>query len=253
MKELRKRLDYLLKNSSGDDEVIEAIKQEPTIAPFSTEAHLLAYLLSIGEITYEEYIGLNHEFYERYQQENQYLELFEMAPRTFGQTWGEQHIRKLFPQFLKASKRNLSVLYPGFDGEFDLWVNGIRVEVKACRANSEAAKGSLASRAYTHVEAQKANFKYHYQQLKPSCCDVFIWIGVCRDALLYWVLSSEELQATGKLGTQHRNENTGVVGIPVFEGQVFMTEDELKSFSVEEKDILTKVLEKGDAGFFRCQ
>ncbi len=32
-----------------------------------------------------------------------------------------------------------------------------------------------------------------------------------------------------------------------------MTEDELKPFSVEEKDILTKVLEKGDAEFFRCQ
>ncbi len=253
MKELRKKLDYLLRDLSGDDEVIEAIRQEPSIVPFSTEAHLLAYLLSKGKITYEEYIGLNHEFYERYQQENQYLELFEMAPRTFGQTWGERHIRKLFPQFLKASKKNLSLLYPDFDGEFDLWVNGIRVEVKACRANSEVAKGSLASRAYTHAEAQKANFRYHYQQLKPSCCDVFIWIGVCRDAFLYWVLTSGELQATGKLGTQHRNENTGIAGIPVFEGQVFMTEDELEPFSVEEKDILAKVLEKGDPGFFRCQ
>lgn len=245
MEELRKKLDYLLKNSKSDSDIVEAIKREPSIAPFSTEAHLLAYLLSIGEITYDEYITLNHEFYERYQQENQYLELFNMAPRTFGQTWGEWHIRKLFPQFLEATKENLSVLYPLFDGEFDLWLDGIRVEVKACRANSTATKDSLANRAYSHAEAQKANFKYHYQQLKPSCCDVFIWIGVCKDALLYWVLTSEELNGTGKLGSQHRNENTGMDGATVFEGQVFMTEDELKPFSVEERNILQKVIEKG--------
>lgn len=64
MKELRKKLDYLLKNSNGDDEVIEAIRNEPAIAPFSTEGHLLAYLLSIGEISYDEYTALNYEFYE---------------------------------------------------------------------------------------------------------------------------------------------------------------------------------------------
>lgn len=139
----------------------------------------------------------------------------------------------------------MSVLYPLFDGEFDLWLDGIRVEVKACRANSTATKDSLASRAYSHAEAQKANFKYHYQQLKPSCCDVFIWIGVCKDVLLYWVLTSEELISTGKLRSQHRNENTGMDGATVFEGQVFMTEDELKPFSAEERNILQKVIEKG--------
>lgn len=31
----------------------------------------------------------------------------------------------------------------------------------------------------------------------------------------------------------------------VFEGQVFMSEDELKPFLVEEKDILTVVLQRG--------
>lgn len=78
-----------------------------------------------------------------------------------------------------------------------------------------------------------------------TCCDVFIWIGVCKDVLLYWVLTSEELIGTGKLGSQHRNENTGMDGATVFEGQVFMTEDELKPFSVEERNILQKVIEKG--------
>lgn len=81
--------------------------------------------------------------------------------------------------------------------------------------------------------------------MKPSCCDIFIWIGTCRDELLYWVITSEELKKTGKLRSQHRNENTGIAGIEVFEGQVFMTEEELSPFFVEEKQILSKVREKG--------
>lgn len=59
------------------------------------------------------------------------------------------------------------------------------------------------------------------------------------------MLNSDELVKTGKLGSQHRNENTGVAGTKVFEGQVFMTEDELRPFLVNEADILSKVLEKG--------
>ena len=153
--------------------------------------------------------------------------------------------RKLFPQFIKATKENLADVYPDFDGEFDLWLDGIRIEVKACRANSTKSSGSLASRAYLHTEAHDTGFKYHYQQLKPSCCDVFIWIGTCRDTLLYWVLSSDELLKTGKLGSQHRNEHTGTADNPVFEGQVFMTEDELLPFFVKEENILDAVYAKG--------
>ena len=129
--------------------------------------------------------------------------------------------------------------------EFDLWHNnGIRIEVKACRANRIASKESLTSRAYLHAEAKQAQFKYHYQQLKPSCCDVFIWIGVCRDDLIYWVLTSEELLSTGKLGSQHRNVNTGNRDVAVYEGQVFMTEEELLPYMVQEADVLNRVLEK---------
>lgn len=241
MKELTTELNNLLKNTSGDPEIIRAIKSEKALFPFSVETRLLAYFLAIGEITYDKYSQLNAEYCKR----NKYLELFDMAPRTYGQTWGEQHIRSLFPEFIKATKENVSAEYPAFDGEFDLWLDGIRIEVKACRANSTKAGGSLASRAYLHSEAKAAGFKYHYQQLKPSCCDVFIWIGTCRDELIYWVLTSEELQKTGKLGSQHRNENTGVAGVKVFEGQVFMTEEELKPFLVEEKDILNVIRKKG--------
>ena len=238
--------------SGGDKNDIELIKKGNAIFPFSTEGRILAYLLATQTITYEQYMELQNEYAKR----NQYLHLFDMAPRTFGETWGEKVTKGLFdtrayaatylfPEFVKATKENISSIYPDFDGEFDLWIDGIRVEVKACRANSTKTGGSLASRAYLHSEAAANSFKYHYQQLKPSCCDVFIWIGVCRDDLLYWVLTSDELQKTGKLGSQHRNENTGVAGVEVFEGQVFMTEEELRPFLVEEKDVLDTVRRKG--------
>ena len=241
MKELQKQLNVLLKSSSADEDTIKILKQEKHIFPFSSEGRILAYLLSNQVITYAKYL----ELYEEYEKRNQYLELFDMAPRTFGETWGEQHILKLFPEFTKATKENMVKLYPKFDGEFDLWLEGIRVEVKACRANGTKKKSNLASRAYSHAEALEKSFKYHYQQLKPSCCDVFIWIGVCRDELIYWVLTSKELQKTGKLGSQHRNENTGIEGNEVFEGQIFMTEEELRPFLVEEKDVLKMVKRKG--------
>ena len=241
MKELRNQLDMLLGQSGGDKNTIEVIKSEKAVFPFSTEGRMLAYLLATQTIDYKKYMELHNEYAKR----NQYLDLFDMAPRTFGETWGEKHILGLFPEFIKATKENISSIYPDFDGEFDLWLDGIRVEVKACRANSTKTGGSLASRAYLHSEATANGFKYHYQQLKPSCCDVFIWIGVCRDDLLYWVLTSDELQKTGKLGSQHRNENTGVAGVEVFEGQVFMTEEELESFLVDEKDVLDAVRKKG--------
>lgn len=239
MKELQHQLAVLMEQAGADKSITE-IEEKP-IFPFSNEGRMMAYLLASNTITYEQYLNLNKEYAKR----NRYLDLFDMAPRTFGETWGEKHILKLFPEFVKATKENISSLYPDFDGEFDLWLDGIRVEVKACRANNSKTGGSLASRAYLHSEAAANLFKYHFQQLKPSCCDVFIWIGVCRDDLIYWVITSEELLKSGKLGPQHRNENTGAEGIEVFEGQVFMTEEELTPFLVEEKDVLIEVKRKG--------
>ena len=244
MNELHKEIEELLKDNPEQLSEIEEIREEKAVFPFSTESRMLAYMLSLGVLSYEQYERISREYSKR----NRFLELFELAPRTFGETWGEKHLLSLFPEFEKATKENLADRYPGFDGEFDLWLDGIRVEVKACRANSDKKGGSLASRAYLHEEAIQQGFKYHYQQLKPSCCDVFIWIGVCRDELIYWVLTSEELKRTGKLGSQHRNENTGMDGVEVFEGQVFMTEEELEPYRVLEQEVLDVVKRKGYKG-----
>lgn len=36
----------------------------------------------------------------------------------------------------------------------------------------------------------------NFQQVKPRCCDVFVWIAVWRDVIRYWVLSSNEVETS---------------------------------------------------------
>ena len=110
MKELERKLNDLLLESGGDAMTIESIQKEESVAPFNTVNRIMAYLLAMGKITYTDYENLSNEFIKRHQQQNQYLYLFDMAPRTFGQTWGETHINSLFPQLRKATKESLSML-----------------------------------------------------------------------------------------------------------------------------------------------
>jgi len=37
-------------------------------------------------------------------------------------------------------------------------------------------------------------FLMNFQQLKPQCCDVFVWLAVFRDEIVIWVMSSKEVQ-----------------------------------------------------------
>lgn len=85
MKELRRQLKELLLQSGADIESLEALNQENAVFPFSVESRILMYLMHSQVITYEQY----QEIYDSYMRRNKYLYLFEMAPRTFGETWGE--------------------------------------------------------------------------------------------------------------------------------------------------------------------
>lgn len=182
MKQLREKIEELLCNSKCTKEEISSIMREKALYPFSRESRILAYLMSLGEITYDEYAKLDEDYCNR----NQFLELFEMAPAHMVKHGEKNTLENCSRSSSKLRKKTLPTYTLILTGEFDLWLDGIRIEVKACRANSTKSSGSLASRAYLHTEAHDTGFKYHYQQLKPSCCDVFIWIGTCRDTLLYW-------------------------------------------------------------------
>ena len=62
MKELQNRIDQLIKTSNCDPTIIDAIKNEQSVPPFSTESRLLSYLLSIGRINYTDYSEIGREY-----------------------------------------------------------------------------------------------------------------------------------------------------------------------------------------------
>ena len=70
-------------------------------------------------------------------------------------------------------------------------------------------------------------FWMNFQQVKPSCCDVFVWVAVWRDVIRYWVLSSHEIEANPYYS---RGQHRGNVG----EGQLHVRHDNIQNFATYE-------------------
>jgi len=161
------------------------------------------------------------------------LELFSISPRVFGEIWGHSHIIDIDNSFRKPNKE----LDPDYDGQYDLWLDGVKVEVKACRAINTKIRGSLTEKALRYDSNEP--FWMNFQQIKPDMNDVFIFIGVWVDKIIYWVLSKTEVKRNKHLSRQHRG------GI---ERQIGITKDNIAEFDIykTEPDRLSEtVLEKG--------
>lgn len=79
----------------------------------------------------------------------------------------------------------------------------------------------------------------NFQQLKPECCDVFVWIGVWRDVIKYWVLSSDEAKNDKYFSAGQHRGNVG-------EGQLWIKDNNIEHFKQYETnvhEILTKIKE----------
>ncbi len=132
-----------------------------------------------------------HELRDSYIARNLYLYIFEIsAPRTFGEAWAQGHLKELVPELQKPSRKS----DPQYSGQYDLYLDGIRVEVKASRA----VDANMDAPLYVKALASESNkeFWMNFQQVKPDCCDVFVWVAVWRDVIRYWVLSSNEVAAS---------------------------------------------------------
>jgi hypothetical protein len=154
-------------------------------------------------ISFEDYESLRGNYVSA----NRYLDLFSLAPRVFGQIWGEAHILDLDPRFQKPDKS----LDPEYDGEYDLWIEGVKVEVKSSRAINTKKRGSLASKALR--SGSDESFWMNYQQLKLDVCDVFVFVGVWVDTIVYWVISSDDARQSQSLSHQHRGGVEYQIGI----------------------------------------
>ncbi|MDE6513046.1 MAG: hypothetical protein K2L05_02535 [Muribaculaceae bacterium] len=205
-----------------------------SVYPFNKFEYAISTLIAKNIISLNDYLDMRAEYISR----NRYLHLFELAPRTFGETWGQNHLMELVPEFKVPTTK----LDPNFSGEYDLLLNGIHVEVKASRAVRKIGGGTLADKALASTD--NARFDMNYQQLKPGCCDVFVWIAVWRDKIDYWVLSSKDVQNHPLLSNQHRASQLTDNG-EVVEGQIHINDANYKDFEkyrVHPRDIYSKIL-----------
>ena len=202
-----------------------------SVYPFNKFEYIISHLIAKNIITLEQYLEIRNSYLER----NKYLYVFEItAPRTFGETWAQRHLNEVVPEL----KRPSTSYDPKYSGQYDFWYDGIRIEVKASRAVKRKSGDALILKALS--SDSKQGFDMNFQQIKPGCCDVFVWIAVWRDVIRYWVLSSDEVANNKYYSTGQHRGNVG-------EGQLWLKETNIKEFDGYEvgvRDILAKIIEK---------
>ena len=205
IKQLKDYLDSLaqsLKNS--DRNLLNArLKSLISVFPFNEYEYTLMFLLDSKVIEFEEYEKLRND----YASSNRYLDLYGLAPRTFGEIWGHPHIMDIDNRFKKPHRK----LDPAYEGQYDLWFEGVNVEVKACRATNTKRKGNLMAKALTYDSDEP--FWMNYQQIKVDMAHVFVFIGVWVDRIVYWVMSKEEIKKNRYLSPQHRGGIEYQIGV----------------------------------------
>ena len=236
IKELRRQLVIMNKSDEKACTLCEAaLDNLYSVYPFNKFEYVISHLLGTKTITLEQYLDMRNNYLER----NKYLYVFEItAPRTFGETWAQRHLNELVPEL----RRPTTNYDPDYSGQYDFWYNGIRIEVKASRAVRRKSGKTLIEKAL--ASDSHYGFDMNFQQLKPKCCDVFVWIGVWRDVIRYWVLSSEEVKNNPYYSKGQHRGNSG-------EGQLWLKESNIAAFTeyeVSGRDILSKIVEKARVG-----
>jgi len=226
--ELRQYLDRFIATLDAENKAMLKARLQGLVSvfPFNEYEYILMFLLDKGVIRFGEYEKLR----ESYVSSNRYLELYGLAPRIFGQIWGEQHLMDIDPRFKKPN----TSLDSDYDGQYDLWIEGVRIEVKSARAINTKKRGNLVSKALRYDSPEP--FWMNFQQLKLGVCDAFVFIGVWVDQIVYWVLSNQEAKSSEYLSHQHRG------GI---EYQIGITDKNIPEFDVfrtRASDIASKVI-----------
>lgn len=232
LKELECKIKALNKKTNNlynlSDEFLDNLY---SVYPFNKFEYIISHLIGNNIISIKQYLDIRNLYLER----NKFLYVFEItAPRTFGENWAQRHLNEVVPELQRPS----TALDSAYSGEYDFYYKGIRIEVKASRAVKRKSGDALIIKALS--SDSKLGFDMNFQQIKPTCCDVFVWIAVWRDKIRYWVLSSDEV-ANNKYYSvgQHR----GNVG----EGQLWLKETNISDFDKYEvgvRDILDKIVEK---------
>jgi hypothetical protein len=206
-------------------EVLGLVERDKAIFPFNEYEHLICGLIDKKGLTYEDYLNIRSEYISA----NPNLWIFEIsAPRGFGEKFAQTYVHGKCPKLTPPSKK----LDPQYAGQYDLWLDGIRIEVKASRAVDSDSEEPLYVKALSRDTSRP--FLMNYQQLKPQCCDVFIWVAVYRDEIVLWVMSSSEVLDNPLYSSGQHRGNKGN------EGQLHVKHDNvhlLKGFELGTRDL----------------
>ncbi len=197
--------------------------------PFNQWEYRIAFLLEHKALSFAEY----EEVRSRYMTGNEFLHLYGLAPRIFGEIWGEDHVKEIDDRFASASV----IIDRQYTGEYDLVIEGVKVEVKAARAMHSKLRGALSAKALRYES--KDPFWMNFQQLKPDMCDVFVFVGVWVNKIVYWVLSSDEVKRSPFVSPQHRGGIEFQIGVRESNRSAF---DE---YIVDRSNLAETVLKKG--------
>lgn len=227
--------EYISKLSEGKSKKLsnEMLDRLYSVYPFNKFEYIISHLIAEKILSLKDYLDIRNNYLKR----NKYLYLFEItAPRTFGETWAQRHLNEVVPELERPTTQNDN----GYSGQYDFWYNGIRIEVKASRAVNRRSGDTLIMKALS-ITSDKG-FDMNFQQIKPNCCDVFVWIGVWRDEIKYWVLSSDEVKNNKYFSAGQHRGNVG-------EGQLWVKDtniDYFKQYEVKVNEILNKIIEKAN-------
>lgn len=236
MEILKKNLEKMIDSLSVEDreKLKNRLEDLISVYPFNEYEYIISSLLGLGKITLDDYLETRDEYIAR----NMYLYIFEIsAPRGFGEQWAQGHLKELVPELIKPTKK----LEENYSGQYDFLYplpnkKMIKIEVKASRAVDFRNNEPLYVKALAWES--KKPFDMNFQQVKPKCCDVFVWVGVWRDVIKYWVLSSKEVESNKYYSKGQHRGNTG-------EGQLHLKHDNIKEFrkyEVQPKDLLNKII-----------
>lgn len=218
--ELRTKIIESFTGSAGDlEEVLQMVEDDQSIFPFNEYEHLICNLIERGGLTHEQYIDIRTEYISA----NPNLWVFEIsAPRGFGEKFAQTYVQGKCAKLKSPNKK----LDPNYAGDYDLWLDGIKIEVKTSRAVDADSEEPLYMKALSRNTDK--NFLMNFQQLKPQCCDVFIWVAVYRDQIVLWVMSSKEVLENPSYSKGQHRGNKGN------EGQLHIRQDNIDQLAAYE-------------------
>lgn len=234
LSELKAKIIDMKNNTINEfDFSCESLDDLYSVYPFNKFEYIISHLIATNTITLQEYLDIRNSYLER----NKYLYVFEItAPRTFGETWAQRHLNEVVPELKRPSTSYDST----YSGEYDFWYDGIKIEVKASRAVKRKSGDSLIMKALS--SDSKSAFDMNFQQIKPACCNVFVWIAVWRDKIRYWVLSSDDVKNNVYYSIGQHRGNVG-------EGQLWIKDSNISEFDkyeVNVRDILDAIIRKAN-------